>query len=333
MKLMRSIKEANVQGHRVIVWSDLDVPVEAGRVIDNTRLKSSLGTIEFLLSKNSRIILLGHAGRPKARDEAHSLKPIAAEMGKLLGKEIELLNEIKPPSTEISMLENIRFWSGEEERNEEFAQKVSSLGDIYVNDCFSTSHHAGSTMFFLPKILPSYAGLALEKEVNELSRILTKPERPLIAILAGAKLETKLPAINNMSKIADKVLVGGKLMFEYKEDNPKVVVAFDDVDGADIGPNSIQKFEDEIKGAATIVWNGTLGKYEDKRYTVGTEGIAKAVIASGAYTIIGGGDTIAVLHELGLLGKINHVSMGGGAMLEFLAGKQLEGLVVLGYYD
>jgi phosphoglycerate kinase len=262
-----------------------------------------------------------------------SLVPIAKELEGILGSEIELLTEIQAPETKLAMLENIRFWKEEEEDSPEFAQRFASFGQIYVNDCFSTSHHGGATMLFLPKFLPSFAGLALQKEVTELSKLLTKPERPLVAILAGAKLETKLPAIKAMSRLADKVLVAGKLMFEFQEKIENVLVAHDDVDGADIGPDSIAAFEQEIRIAKTIVWNGTMGKYEDDRYLIGTQKIAEAVVSSGAYTIVGGGDTVAVLHQLGFLDKITPVSLGGGAMLDFLAGKRLDGLASIGFYD
>ena len=330
---MNLLKNASASEKRAIVWSDLDVPVEEGKVVDNTRLQVSTQTIKFLLGKGSKVLLIGHLGRPEGRDQDFSLKPVAEEFEKLLSRPVELLSEITQPFTDLALLENIRFWPEEEEKKESFAQKISGLGDFYVNDCFSTSHHAGATMLFLPKLLPAYCGLALEKEVTELAQILKNPKRPLLAILAGAKLETKLPAILNMSKIADKVLVAGKLMFAFKEKLPNIVVASDDVDGADIGPASIKRFKEEIALAATIVWNGTMGRYEDPRYLEGTKEIAQAVAASGSYTIVGGGDTVAVLHELGYLTRFNHVSMGGGAMLEFLAGKRLAGLATIGYYN
>jgi phosphoglycerate kinase len=330
---MHSVREAQLTNQRVILWSDLDVPVDEARVVENLRLKVSSKTINYLREQQAKVLIIGHLGRPEGKDKNFSLTPVKEELERLLGKKIEFLSELAQPQSQLTLLENIRFWPEEENQVENFAQKVADLGDIFVNDCFSTAHHAGSTMKFLPKLLPAYAGLALEKETHELAEIMERPKRPLVAILAGAKLETKLPAIKNMSKIADKVLVGGKLMFEFKESIPNVAVAVDNNHGFDIGPKTIELFKKELIGAATIVWNGTMGKYEEKPYDNGTNELAKAVVASGAYTLVGGGDTSAALDKIGLLHKINHVSMAGGAMLEFLAGEKLAGLDALGYYD
>ncbi|MDP2670882.1 MAG: phosphoglycerate kinase [bacterium] len=330
---MHSVRDADLIDKTVIVWTDLDVPLENGQVVEKARLLSSSKTIKFLLEQKAKVILLGHLGRPEGRDPNFSLKPVVASLSQLVGKPIELLSEVQKPTSDLACLENIRFWPEEEAREENFAKQVALLGECYVNDCFATSHHAGATMLFLPKFLPPFIGIALEEEVHELASVMRNPKRPLVAILAGAKLETKLPAITNMSKIADKVLVAGKLMFEFKEKISNVIVASDDVDGADIGPVSIQSFQDEIAKAATVVWNGTMGKYEDERYLNGTKAIAQAVVASGCYSVVGGGDTAAALSKIGLLSKIAYVSMGGGAMLDFLAGKKLAGLEAIGYYD
>ncbi|MDP2721083.1 MAG: phosphoglycerate kinase [bacterium] len=332
---MKSILEADVSGKKVIVWTDLDVPVESGVVTDDTRLKASAKTVNYLKDKKASVLMIGHLGRPKGRDPLLSFQLIANKLETILNSKVEIIDEIKTPQTSLVLLENIRFWPEEEKKDQKFVKQIAKLGDIYVNDCFATSHHAGATMIYLPKLLPSFAGINLLKEVQELGKVFDQPARPLVAIIAGAKLETKLPAIYNLAKVADTVLVGGKLMFEADRATlpENVLIAHDDVDGKDIGPKSIGLFRGEINKAKTIVWNGTLGVYEKSKYMSGTAAVAAAVVDSQAYRVVGGGDTIAALNKLLLIDKINFVSTGGGAMLEFLGGKKLPGLAALGYYD
>lgn len=331
---MRSIKEANVSGKRIIIWTDLDVPVRDDKVVDDTRLQRASSTLNYLRRKGASILMLGHLARPKGRDLTLSFKPVAKKLGQILESSVELLDELETPKSKLAMLENIRFWHGEVANEEKFAREIAKLGDIYVNDCFATSHHEGATMLYLPKLFPSYSGITLEKEIKELSKIIKNPQRPLVAIIGGEKVETKLPAINNLAKISDKVLVGGRLMFEVGGQilPNNVVVASDDIDQKDIGPKSIGVFTKLIETAKTIVWNGPMGIYEDKKYLEGTKQTAKAVTEGDAYKIVGGGDTIAALEKLGLLDKMDYVSTGGGAMLVFLAGKKLPGLAALGFY-
>src|SRR4030066_179472 len=169
MKFLRDLP--SVGDKKVLVWTELDVPVENGTVIDNTRLKTAAQTLNHLRKGGASILMLGHLGRPKDREPALSLKPVAKSLGELLGDEVELLGEIKSPGSDLAMLENIRFWPAEGAKDPSFTQEIAELGQIYVNDCFSTSHHAGSTMLYLPKLLPSYAGIAVEREVEELSKI------------------------------------------------------------------------------------------------------------------------------------------------------------------
>jgi len=230
------------------------------------------------------------------------------------------------------MLENIRFWPGEEAKDNDFASQIADLGDIYVNDCFATSHRAFSTMLFLPKFLPSYSGITLEKEIKELSKVINEPYRPLVAIIGGAKLGVKLPVIDNLSKIADRVLICGKLMFEIesKDISKNVVVASDDIDKNDIGPKSIKNFIEIISQAKMVVWNGPPGIFEEEKYELGTKKIAQALVKPNIYSVVGGGDTIEALNKYGFLDKINYVSTGGGAMLVLLSGKKLPGIEALG---
>jgi phosphoglycerate kinase len=329
MKFIRDLP--SVEGKKVIVWTELDVPVENGTVVDNTRLKAAAKTLNYLREKGASILMLGHLGRPKGKEPSLSLRPVAISLGDILGVEVELLEQIKPPRSGLAMLENIRFWPAEEAKDPSFAQEIAKLGQIYVNDCFSTSHRAGSTMLYLPELLPSYAGMALEREVEELAKVIRSSQKPLVAIIGGAKIETKLPSIANLARVADKVLVGGRLMFEVGSmhlDN-NVVVASDDIDTKDIGPKSIEIFSEIIKAAAMVVWNGPMGVFEEEKYASGTKAVAKVVTNSQAYSVVGGGDTIDALNKFGLLDKISYISVGGGAMLEFLAGKKLPGLEAL----
>ena len=257
-------------------------------------------------------------------------------LSKHLGEEITFKEDLREEKlNKITLLENLRFWPEEEAADLEFSKRLASFGDLYVNECFATSHRGDASFVGIPKYLPSFAGLNLIREITQLKNLLEDPESPLVAIIGGAKLETKLPAINNLAKVSDKVLVAGRLMFEVAGQGlpTNVIVAPDYLDQKDIGPKSIEIFIKIIQTARTIVWNGPLGVFEVEKYLDGTRRVGEAVAASPAHKIIGGGDTIAALEKLGLLDEMDYVSTGGGAMLEFLAGKKLPGLVALGYYN
>ena len=333
---MKSIKEADVFGKRVIVRCDFDVPVNDGKIGDDTRINDSIPTLKYLLGKGAKLFLISKIGRPTYRDPSLSFKLILPKVSEKLGKEVVLKENVEGDSSEeVILLENIRFWPEEKKNDLEFGKKLASFGDIYVNECFATSHRTDASIVGIPKILPAFAGLNLIKEVNELEKILKDHEKPLVAIVGGAKLETKLPAINNLAKVSDRVLVGGRLMFEVERQTlpDNVVIAPDDLDQKDIGPKSVDSFRKIIQEAKTIVWNGPMGVFEEEKYSDGTKQIAEAVALADAHTIIGGGDTVAAVDKYNLLGKIDYVSTGGGAMLDFLSGKKLPGLIALGYYD
>ncbi len=329
---MKSVEEADVAGKRVIVRCDFDVPVKSGKILDDTRIRDSLSTLKYLLSKGAKLFLISKLGRPKGKDPSLSLEIIVETLSNYLGKKIIFQKDLNErDNDEVILLDNLRFWLEEEDGDENFGKKLATFGDLYVNECFATSHRNDASIAQLPKFLPSYAGIRLLKEIRELEIVLKSPARPLIAIIGGAKLETKLPAIFNLAKIADKVLVGGKLMFEVERRSlpENVVVAHDDVETKDIGDESIELFSESISKAKMVVWNGPMGVFEDDSYMKGTKEIAKAVTDSDAYSVIGGGDTISALNKLDLISKIKFVSTGGGAMLEFLAGKTLPGLKAL----
>jgi len=231
------------------------------------------------------------------------------------------------------MLENLRFDPREESNDEEFACQLSKLADLFVNDSFATCHRPHASMVGIPKFLPSYAGLQLEKEVEVLSKVMTNPKRPLAVLIGGAKLETKVPVIDNFLGKAETILVGGKIGFDPSVEKyghtplDPVVLPVDFIgDKRDIGPETVKVFADIIQTAATIIWNGPMGMFEDPAYKEGTENIARAVVSSNAYKVVGGGDTVEVLRTLALLDKMDFVSTGGGAMLEFLSGKTLPGI-------
>lgn len=332
---MQLILNTKISGKRIIVRGDLDVPLINNQVEDATRIEKTVETLKFLLKSNNQIFLISHVGRPKDKDPNFSFKLVIPKLEELLGEKV-LFQENLENRVEgrVVLLENLRYWPEEEENNLEFAKKLANFGEIYVNECFSVAHRDHTSVALLPTLLPSYFGLELGKEVEELQKVLDNPERPLVAVIGGAKLETKLPAITNLAKIADKVLVGGKLMFEIGQTSlpANVVVAVDDVDQKDVGQRTLKLFEKEIAQAKMVVWNGPMGLFEEEKYSWGTKKLAEIIANSSSYSLVGGGDTIAALKAGGLLSKIDFVSVGGGAMLEFLEGKKLPALKALGYY-
>lgn len=333
---MQSIKDADISGKKVIVRGDLDVPLKDDQVEDATRIEKTIPTLKYLLEKNNQIFLISHVGRPEGRDPNFSFKLLLPKLTELLGEKVALQENLDEKiDAKVVLLENLRFWPEEEGNSLEFAQKLARFGEAYVDECFSVAHREHASVATLPTLLPAYSGLELTREIEELEKILSKPDHPLLAIIGGAKLETKLPAITNLAKIADKVLVGGKLMFEVGETKlpENVVVAVDHIDQKDIGADSLQVFQAEINAAKMIIWNGPMGTFEEEKYAVGTKKLAEMIANSTAYSVVGGGDTIAALKEISMLSRIDFVSVGGGAMLEFLSGKKLPALEALGYYD
>lgn len=339
--MIKTLKEAGpLGGKKVLLRADLDVPLkqEAGsnkqEVGEDYRLKALLPTLKYLLDSQASVLIIGHLGRPDGKpDPKLSLRPVAGKLSELLGQRIEFVPsyELRTLNYKLAMLENLRFWPGEEANDPNFTKELARLGDLYVNDAFADSHRAHASIVGVPKLLPSYAGFRLKEEVSELGSVLQNPKRPLVFILGGAKTETKKPLVGAFAKIADKVLLGGLLMFEKElEGMPKVIFPVDSVNSSDIGPATIKLFTGIIKEAGTVVWNGPLGIWEDNRYEIGTRAIAKELALLSSQTIVGGGDTIAALDAFGLMDAMGYVSLGGGAMLEFLAGKKLPGLEALG---
>lgn len=302
--------DLDVSGKRVLLRLDLDIEPD----LDDLRIKASEKTLNFLKEKGAEIIIIAHRGRPEGKvDESLSLKPFQPFFAKW-GAKVE---------------ENLRFDPGEEANDSEFVRRLADLGDFYVNEAFGNSHREHSSIVGLPKILPHAAGFRFIKEVENLSKVLENPQKPVVFIIGGVKKD-KLDYLPLLEKIADKVLVGGRLP-DYAETSNKFLVANLLPDKEDLTINSIERFEKEIAQAGTIVLAGPMGKYEDKGHRQGTERIFKAVAGSKAFKVAGGGETEEAIMALSLSNGFDWVSIGGGAMLEFLTKKTLPGIEALLY--
>lgn len=328
-----TLDKTNTKGKRVLLRLDLDVPLEDGKVLDDTRLKNSISTIKHLVEEGSgRITILGHLGRPKGEIiEALSLAPVGEKLEELLRQELgsEVIKNL-----DIFMMENLRFDPGEEGNDEEFAKELAQHGEVYVNDAFANSHRKHASIVTLPGLVgEKAAGFHLATEVQFLRRVLENPKGPAVMVLGGGKLD-KAELVDKLLDHADWVLVGGvlpKLIDSYcRMDDAKMCVSAAGLTSnqEDITENSARNFIEIIKEAGTIVWNGPMGDI-DKNYWKGTEIVGQAIAESRAYKVAGGGDTERVLKKLGILDKMDFVSTGGGAMLEFLAFGDLPGLKAL----
>ena len=346
-----NIKDADVLGKRVFLRADLDVPLSLeGTIEDDTRLIETLPTIQFLLDKGATVIAASHLGRPSAAealwgkpkeiDPAFSLKPVADwlahqnDLNHLSSVILEGFAGWKVMDN-LFLLENLRFDQGEEKNDPSFAKKLASLADIYVNDAFGVSHRSHASIVGVPAFLPHYAGFLLIKEVDALATILENPKRPLVVIMGGAKLETKMPLVEKMHVFADYLLIGGKLPLEgdilARMQDEKLLIADLTSDQSDITKESVTKFSYVIEKAATVIWNGPMGLIKDDNLDSekGTRQLADIIAKSPAYKVVGGGDTIDFLKKINLLNSFDFVSTGGGAMLSFLSGEKLPGIEVL----
>lgn len=321
MQEVKSVRSAEVAGKRVLLRADFNVPLQDGAVADDTRIKAVLPTIEFLLSKNAaRIEILTHLGRPegKAVDQLR-VAPVAKK----------LRSYISAPN--IIVHENVRFDAREEKNDPAYAQELAALGDIFVSDAFAVAHRTSSSVVGIAKFLPSYAGLLMEKEIKALSGALTPPQGA-VAIIGGAKGETKIPVIEKFSKLYSKVLVGGAIALEYKPQSVNVLVPGDGVpqlEGMlDVGPETSAAWAVEVSRAPFVLWNGPLGFYE-KGYSAATDTIAETIVSGNVSAIIGGGNTIAAISKTSFDASRVFISTGGGAMLEFLLNGTLPGIEAL----
>jgi phosphoglycerate kinase len=403
----KTIRDIEIEGKRVFIRVDFNVPIKNGVIEDDTRIQAALPTIRYAAGAGAKVILASHLGRPikdkKKADEKglpydaakYSLRPVAeylkekteldvAFVGDCVGPEVESQVAAMKPGG-VLLLENLRLHAGEEGNDSKFAGELAALGDVYVNDAFGTAHRAhASTEGITHYLKPAVAGFLMEKELNFLGRALDEPERPFVAILGGAKVSDKIPVIDSLIKRrVDKLLIGGAMAYTFLkaqgftvgkslvEDDmmPKaleieeaakqagvelilptdhqVVDSFDPLNsrktipvaftnaglvGLDIGIETAAIFADALKGAKTILWNGPMGMFEEKPFDEGTLAVAHAVAEAtenGATSIVGGGDSVAAINQAGLADKISHISTGGGATLEFLAGDELPGVAAL----
>jgi phosphoglycerate kinase len=338
------VRDAGVAGKSVLVRSDLNVPLENGHIADETRIQASLPTLQLVLDRGAAAVAVcSHLGRPKGEDPKLSLKPVERRLRELL------------PDDRLRLLENTRFNPCETENDPAFASELADDHDLFVQDAFGSVHRAHASTVGVAELLPAYAGLLLERELEALGKLLGDAERPFVLISGGAKVEDKLGVLKNLGGKADAVLVGGKMAEEIRANNPlpfDVVLPVDVVTasefaadaeakivpydalpegwlGLDIGPETRRLFADRIREARTIFWNGPMGVFEWPRFAEGTKAVAEAVASCDGYSVVGGADSARALTELGLADEVSWLSTGGGAALELLEGKELPGVAVI----
>jgi phosphoglycerate kinase len=344
--LPRSVRDADVDGKVVLVRADLNVPLEDGKVANDARIKASLPTLQFLLEAGaSEVRVASHLGRPKGEDDRakYSMAPVRVHLGGLLDDD------------RVVVLENTRFEPGETSNDPEFAARLADGVDLYVNDAFGSAHRAHASTQGVAQLLPSYAGLLLLDELENLRRLLGEVERPFVIVSGGAKVADKVAVLSNLGSRADAVLIGGKMAEEVRASSPfdfevllpSDVVAADSFSadaeiqmvaadavpdgwlGLDIGPAAREEFAEVIASAKTVFWNGPMGVFEWPRFAEGTFAVARAVAASDGFTVVGGGDSVRAIEEAGLDEHITWVSTGGGAALELLEGNDLPGVAAI----
>ncbi len=383
---MRSIRDAEVRGTRVLVRVDFNVPLDNGKVADDSRIKAAIPTIDLLRERGAAIVLMSHLGRPKGRVVPElSLEPVAARLSNLLGLDVEFVDDVAGEKAtdavrrlspgQMVVVQNLRFDPGEEANNADFAAHLAALGDIYVNDAFGAAHRAHASTVAIARELPAYAGLLLQKEVEVLSTLLREPARPFVVVLGGAKVSDKFGVIENLLSTADTLLIGGGMANTFllaqglqigtslvepdlvdaarqilataaQEQTsiglPRDVRIASSLNGSarivntnglttedgifDIGPETARAYADVIRQAGTIFWNGPMGVFERLQFSAGTRDVAAAVAEAAGISVVGGGDSIAALHQMGLAEEIDHLSTGGGASLEFMEGRDLPGI-------
>lgn len=341
--MINKIQEGVFLNKKVLVRADFNVGIVDGKIQERFKLEACKKSIDHLRAQQgARIALMSHLGRPDGKvDLEFSLKQLMDELEEILKCKIvfagDCIGEKVKTSLdnlqegEILLLENVRFYEGEEKNDPEFAQKLAENFDVFVNDAFSVCHRDQASVTGVTKFLPSYAGLWLQEEIKNLNRVLHEPQLPATAIIGGAKIETKLPLIKRFEKTYTNILVGGKVANEAIDQNiefsPKVILPVDFAkDRLDIGPKTIAKFKEIISNSKVVVWNGPMGKFEESPYDQGTRQILDIVADSDNFTLVGGGESVQVLEERNLMGSISFVSTGGGAMLEYLSGNHMPGI-------
>ena len=343
--MLKLLQDFNVSEKRILVRCDFNVPQDVdGNILDDFKIKKSLPTIQYLLEQNAKIILMSHLDVLE-NGTMPTMDSVKSKLEELLGVSIKKTDDCVGPEVlksannlqtgEILLLENVRFHKEETENSEAFTKELADLGDIYINDAFAVCHRAHASVAGVPKYLPHGAGFLLEEELKNLDIILKNPARPLVVLVGGAKVETKYKFIENISEIADTVLIGGLLKKEIIEENlqfknpEKIIGPEDNLSAKDLDEKTIELFCQKIAEAKTILWNGPFGFFEEKEFEAGTLKIAQAIIKSGAFSVVGGGQTVEFLNKEGMLDKFSYVSTGGGAMLDYLSDQQLPGLKAL----
>jgi phosphoglycerate kinase len=385
----KTVRDIDVARRRVLVRADLNVPMENGLITDDTRIRESLPTIQYLLDQGASVIVCSHLGRPKGVDPELSLAPVAGRMSNLIGEEVLFAEDCVGPLAEraaasmghhVLLLENLRFHAEEEKNDPEFASQLASLADVFVNDAFGAAHRAHASTEGVTHFLPSVAGFLMEKEVRYLSALVANPPKPFAAVVGGAKVSTKLPAIDHLLPKLDMLLLGGGMANTFLKatgvdvqmslvEDEQVEAARNVLDRArdaglpvqlpvdvvaaskfaedaealtrgvnevprgymvlDIGPKTVEAYAKALKSARAVIWNGPMGVFEMKKFSHGSFGLARAIANLDATTVVGGGETAAVVAQAGLHDRFTHVSTGGGASLEMLEGRELPGVAAL----
>ena len=387
----KTMKDIEVTGKRVFVRVDFNVPMEEGKITDDTRIRAALPTITYLVEKGAKVILASHLGRPKGEvKEELRLTAVGERLSELMGKVVTKLDESIGESVEkvvgnmndgdIVLLENVRFHKGEEKNDPALAESFAKLADIYINDAFGAAHRAHATTSGIANYLPAVSGLLMEKEIDVLGKALSNPERPFTAIIGGAKVKDKIGVIENLLEKVDHLIIGGGLSYtfsraqgydigkslleedkidlaksfiekaadngvdihmpvdavvanEFSKDAETKIVDIDQIPsdwmGLDIGPKTAAEYAEVIKNSKIIMRNGPMGVFEMDAFANGTKAVAQAMAETNGYTIIGGGDSAAAVEKFKVADKMDHISTGGGASLEFMEGKALPGVIAL----
>lgn len=391
MKQKMTMQQVDLLGKRVFCRVDFNVPMEEGKISDDTRIRAALPTIKHLVEKGAKVILASHMGRPKGEvNEELRLTPVAKHLSELIHKPVQMLEESIGDSVEqaiskmenghIVLLENVRFHKGEEKNDPQLAEQFAKLADLFVNDAFGAAHRAHASTEGIAKHIPAVSGLLMEKELDVLGKALSNPERPFTAIIGGAKVKDKIGVIAHLLDIVDNLLIGGGLSYtfaraqgydigkslveedkielaksfidkakekgvnlylpvdavianEFSKDAETKVVTIDSIPsdwmGLDIGPKTKEQYAKVIQESKLVIWNGPMGVFEMKSFAEGTKGVAEAMATTNAFTVIGGGDSAAAVEKFEVADKMDHISTGGGASLEFMEGKDLPGVVAL----
>ncbi len=390
----KTVRDIDVHGKRVFLRADLNVPLDDGKITDDTRIRASLPTLVYLLENGASVVLASHLGRPKGKvNDALRLKPVADRLSQLLGRPVRMTGDALGPGVmtavdklrpgDMLLLENLRFHAEEEANDPEFAKALADMADIYVNDAFGSAHRAHASTEGIAHHLPAVAGLLMEREVSALSRLMDKPARPFHAVIGGAKVSGKLEVLETLLSRCQAVLVGGgmantflaakghalgkslveteqldnaqRIMDEARRKRVRFMLPTDALIAAqvhprsqrqvvpvgevpkdwsivDIGPDTIATYTAHLDKAKTIFWNGPMGIFEIAPFAEGTNAMARSIAgrtAKGVVTVVGGGDSVAAVEQLGLIDQMSHVSTGGGASLEFVEGKTLPGVAAL----